>query len=803
MNKRIWALIIATAILLSVAACLIIFLAGGDDGNEENILLETDRGYDYSDIDSRDAELLINLKNAFSTIYISYGEFDHRDPEKRAEMVLKALDEELLKAVDTDDRRTDAEGFDKTRDIIYYCYYAVVSEGQTDAGKVVYTNYMSSDKAVSLQVGLEAEDETLNAYIYKLIKDGHYDFSEGVYTTTTSGSVKEGATIYVSYTKTYSAVVDGQTGTATDTAVYHKLDATATGAEKIFYDKLVGKTLAYKHTASSDAIKFNFDSTNNVEMTFKDENIDGNDDATGLTQAAFDAAYPVVSYTAYTAHFACEGNLKDYSIHGVKYGTTTETTVDLYTGAAADNAKVKLTADTKLDYYIFPTGYVKPPEVNAENIIKAAFTSTTADTALAMALFGENYISASQSSSPSQALDSLYGAYSFYINGKTLPFDDFCDEVESISWEIKHEKSVYEEAKSELAGAARKLEEAYERYIKESDWNAEHDYKGALEEYYHVRYECLGERSPDAATTPGSAVEFDSDGRVIYSISEATQDSLIGRYPWLCREMDNAIEQLLSAFDEERIVDGYKFYYLYKKLENNYNKEIACSIEKEVEKILLEGVKVKKLPEKEVDRIYNGYIETLRGKYDNNTPLSSGLTFSPSGSIILGNAVLGQGNATYQQTYGSFERFMTEYAVAEYFGLDGRAFSSYAEADAAVKAEAEREVAKNIIYVAIADELGVKPTNKEFETYVKKLKESYESAGLGSYAATISANDSDLYLSRIKELVFAQIISGCDIKGAPDSHGYYVTYRDYTRDKNGSASMYIRAVVEKQPSPQR
>ena len=88
MKKRILAIIIAAAILLSAVACLIIFLVGGGDGSDIQDLLASDSGYDYSKINSNDVDILLNMNNAFSTLYIYCGEFDHRDPEKRAKMVL-------------------------------------------------------------------------------------------------------------------------------------------------------------------------------------------------------------------------------------------------------------------------------------------------------------------------------------------------------------------------------------------------------------------------------------------------------------------------------------------------------------------------------------------------------------------------------------------------------------------------------------------------------------------------------------------------------------------------------------------
>ena len=419
-------------------------------------------GFSYNDDMSEYATVGFNKDETFKTISISFGDFDHTDPAKRAKLVLDAINTALAKKADTEQKYTGAAGepaFDKTRDILYYCYYAVVSEGQTDAGKVVYTNYMNADKAISLQLGLEVDEDTLNESIYKIFNDGHYEFDGNVYETKTEGSVEDGNVIYVSFTKSYNTTVDGQAGTATDTAVYHKLDATATGADKAFYDHLIGKVIGYKHSASSDAANFYFDVDGNLIADFKDENGDGKDDTTDV---AYDKHY---TYTNYTAHFVSEGNLTPITAYGIKYNSTAQTTVDYYTGAAADNAKVKLTADTKLDYIMYPVYYVKTPEINATNFLNLIYgasiaTGTTSSNNIAKAVFGEEFISALDAEDYNAALEALYAKHYFTTDKGELRFDEFITHLKTLQGDYDTAKKEYDTAEGEYEDAIEELEEA-------------------------------------------------------------------------------------------------------------------------------------------------------------------------------------------------------------------------------------------------------------------------------------------------------------------------------------------------------
>lgn len=921
-------------------------------------------GFNYNDDMSEYATVGFNKDETFKTISISFGDFDHTDPAKRAKLVLDAINTALAKKADTEQKYTGAEGepaFDKTRDILYYCYYAVVSEGQTGAGKVVYTSYMNADKAISLQLGLEVKDDTLNKSIYDIFNGNHYEFDGNVYTTKTEGSVEDGNVIYVSFTKTYDTVVDSQKGTATDTAVYHMLDANATGADKAFYDHLVGKVIGYKHSASADAANFYFDAEGNLIEGFKDEDGDGKDDTTDV---AYDKHY---TYTNYTAHFVSEGNLTPISAHGIKYGSTAETTVDLYTGAAADNAKVKLTADTKLDYYMYPVYYVKTPEINATNFINLIYgssiaTGVTSSNNIAKAVFGEDFITAYESEDYTAALEALYARYYFTTDKGELRFDEFITHIKTLQGDYDTAKKEYETAKEEYEDAIEELEEAkaalaealsaldnavtkkaedlakaeelmdaakgaldnaqaayddakaandalkaqaeadatsvtaealeeaqaaedaakatldeaqaafdtakasVEQLLKAGEIkvaqaaeaqaeaqaaydaakaandalkaqaaedetsvtaealeeaqaaedaakatldeakaaydaaraeleaadkdtvNAKKDYDEATTEFYTKREIFLGEKKPDAASNPGSAVEFDAEGKVIVAEdaeTKATEDSKCGKYQKATTARDTAVADLIAKVGENTIVNGYMFFDKYKSLENSYNQNFKKALATELFTIVYNSVTVSNEGYEDlVDEIYEMLIDNFQYAYYYNMSIteraigSSLFTSSSTEEDYLAKA--------YYHVYGaSFERFMTEYAVATYFGVQTPA--TYEDALAYVKAEAISLAKDRILVFAAAEALGVKLTDDQFDEYLEEK----------GYSEITDEEKENLRVGYQFTVLINELLQGFEIKSEADANGYYATYIDFTKSTEGGASPYIAVLVNK------
>lgn len=748
-------------------------------------------GFSYNDDMSDYANVKFDKASTFKNISIAYGDFNHTDAAKRAKLVLDALNTALAKKADTETKYTENTAdvsFDKSRDIIYYCYYAVVSEGQEGAGKVVYTNYMSADKAISLQLGLEVKEDTLNAAIYKIINDGHYTFDKGTYKTETEGKVEAGDTIYISYTKSYDTTVEGQAGTVTETAVYHKLDASATGADKLFFDQLVEKERGFTNYKGDE-----------YKITVESEGVTYN-------------------YTNYTIHFASEGNLEAYTALGVKFGSTAETTVDYYTGAASENAKVKLNADTKLDYYIFPTHYVKTPEINATNILNLVYGANITYSTMAKVVFGEEYFTAIEAEDPAAELDKLYEKYKFTTDSGELPFDEFITHLDTLQGDLDTAKKDYDSQKTKFESAKKKLETARsEEYLalekQVADAKAAIDaaadetakaaaqkayddlvaktenkklldaYSDALSSYYTEREVFIGEAKP-TASTPGSEVAFDAEGKVVLAEnyeSTATEDSKCGKYNKALAARDKAVADLITKVGETTIVNGYKFYDKYKSLENSYNQAFKKSVATAVFELVYKNVEVTEAPEELVDEIYEQLIDNLQYYYYYNIDVKTG-NYMFSGEYTQEDY---EAKAYYHVYDGSFERFMTEYAVAALLGVQAPA--DYDEALQYVKAEATSLAKERVLVFAAAEALGVKIDDDDLDAYLEEL----------GYTEVLDEEKENLRIGYQFSVLIDELIKGYEVKGEADANGYYATYFDYTKCEDGSANPYISAITNK------
>ncbi len=183
------------------------------------------------------------------------------DETERQKKVTDAIFAALAKSADTDNKVT--TGVIGKYDTLYYCYYATVTD---DAGDhVLYASKMAIGSPASFQLGLSTL-EGLNLKIAEAIAGK--DLTEYIYTTVSADDgatadlkeniTKAGDTVYVSYTKEYTAIVTGENGEETTsvekvTTSYEKV--TLNGAEGSFAANLVG--LEVNKTATDFAVTDN------------------------------------------------------------------------------------------------------------------------------------------------------------------------------------------------------------------------------------------------------------------------------------------------------------------------------------------------------------------------------------------------------------------------------------------------------------------------------------------------------------------------------------------------------------------
>ena len=144
-----------------------------------------------------------------------------------------------------------------------------------------------------------------------------------------------------------------------------------------------------------------------------------------------------------------------------------------------------------------------------------------------------------------------------------------------------------------------------------------------------------------------------------------------------------------------------------------------------------------------------------------------------------------EAKAYYHVYEGDFERFMTEYAVATYFNVQTPA--DYDEALDYVKAEATRLAKERVRVFAAAEALGVKVTEDDLDDYLEEI----------GYSEITDEQKANFYLGYQFEVLIDELLQGYEVKGEADANGYYATYYDFTKCEDGSASPYIKVIVNK------
>ena len=271
-----------------------------------------------------------------------------------------------------------------------------------------------------------------------------------------------------------------------------------------------------------------------------------------------------------------------------------------------------------------------------------------------------------------------------------------------------------------------------------------------------------GKENPASTDPVPGDDKYDEDGaQVEFDEAEEERDYIIGEF--------------ITVVTEEKFIYGYEYNIKYRALEDAYNLEVKKAVAKKVyNEVIKSSVKNIEAPESVVEDIYDELIDNFQIYFYENYDVEK-------------ETARGEDDETYYDMYdGSFERFMKEFAVPKKLGVQEPA--SYDEALALVKARATAIANERVRIYVVAEALGVKISEKEFNAYVEEKGYSYYGD---------SALES-IRLARQLEILLDTILQGQKIEGeAGGTKGFKPSYVDYTKTESGAASSYIKNVEKK------
>ncbi len=348
---------------------------------------------------------------AWKTLVIEDGDFT-TDEELRAKKVMDSIYADLAAAI-KETAETKTEGVLQGHDILYYCYYCTADfDGET---VVVFASNMKASSTVSVQLGL-GDPTNVESEIAKLVAG--VDLKDKVYTTETSGTVKEGDVVYVSYTYTHQVEVKDET-----------TGEVATKPETV---NVTNERLVLTRDASP-LVNHILDKNAGISVPVDNIEIEGK------------------SYTGIKVNWRAKGE----AIGSFKDTTYTEkkTVTDV-------NGKSRDLNGKELTYYIYPVHYMSVPEFNATNLVNEILTSGITIDAMTAILFGKDY--ADKTDDEKAALLNDYITKD--AEGKDVSLEDFVKALATIQKDLASAKSEYEKSVDDLETKQEAYNDAKSKY---------------------------------------------------------------------------------------------------------------------------------------------------------------------------------------------------------------------------------------------------------------------------------------------------------------------------------------------------
>ena len=580
------------------------------------------------------------FEKALLSLVIENGEFG-TDEDARWIQVADTIFSALATDKGTDDKIF--EGVATKYDVIYYGYY--VTATIKDKEHTLFNDAMNPSKPTSVQLGL-ADTEGLAKLVEELLSGK--DIKDYIYEATVDGTAKEGAKVYLSYTKTYSvADVDSEGNPVLDSDGNPKLkevkvtvnygtatlptlpapeenEGTQTAAEG---DTTEGGTEGDKTPEVPETKKSFLEMLVGQKVgTVKDykvtENIDGED--------------VEVSYTGIKLHWFVEKEGAEIGTVKDKTYTATKTVTDV----EGNSVDLK---DAELTYHIYPMFYV---DVTDEDKLEA-------DVILKKLLGTDTDADGSVEDSEKGSLE-IFTSEEYKLGDATL--------------KVLVEKLII--AYNELAKAESELKKAEDKAAKEESEKTEESTPKAQDAEDTTEGEDTTEEKKDAVTLAKEKVAEKQKkvDELVVSVKAATNgEKTVG----------------------EVLVDEYKEA-VYDNLEAGYKSEIKENLAKAVFELAEKYITYTgKLPRSAVKEAYER-IENVHkyNFYQGN--------YKPTGSTTTGSTSTQKNYSVYKGNYDAYLRVALELPTT----------ATKDECKAKMTEQAEKAVRELILVYTLADYFG-------------------------------------------------------------------------------------------------
>ncbi|MBQ8688892.1 MAG: hypothetical protein IJ515_00840 [Clostridia bacterium] len=623
------------------------------------------------------------FETALATIVLEEGDFAVAEREGR---VADAIAKALAAKADTTDHKT--EGTPKVNDTVYYCYY--VTATIKDVEYIFLTENMKVEEASKMdnvQYGLNFIDDDVLAAIEEKL-EGFEFTEESTYSQVTTGTVKNGDVVYISYTREYDKTTgtEGEVGKETQTATTHRIVIDENNPfHKALIGKDVAKTLDEINITDGDA------STNGKYTKTKVEWIEKGAEAFTVVDATYDVATNKPS-TLYTT-------TKNQDLKGVE-----------------------------LTYHVYPAYYVETPAYTAETVINEIYGKNLTLATAATILFGADYTEGEEAE-----VEALLAKYKFTKDGEELSLEDFITALTTAQTKLTEADEALEKAKEDYDDALEALETAKTALDKAKtsldeaqaayDANATDENKTALDKATTAHTTAQGkydaalktfkvertiyDGTAEDAKTPvevaeGEYTEGEGGEKKDAKEAKTERDALVAEFITTVGEAEEG-EGEAQAKGAAKILEGYEYNVTYKNLESTYNAEIKEKLASYVYDAIIENVTVSSYPKKAVKEAYNYLIENYEYCfYENKT--------------VTGSSVSSSSDSNYKKYNGSFETFLVKYAVPTDLKVE---VSNADEAYAAIEKEAQRHVAEIIAIYIVAEKYGMVASDDEYEDYLE------------------------------------------------------------------------------------
>ena len=316
--------------------------------------------YDKKDVSqyvtvADDYKGLLDFLNEITIEGADFGPYNAENDTARNDKVLEKIDATLAGKITTgDDYKLKDDAVYALRQKIYYAYYCTVVKD--DVTYYFNTKYMDGAKLSELLSNPKysngkatdalVSDDALLADIFKAING--LKVTEYAYATETTGDLKEGDVVYVTYKYTYGK--DGKTVTVESEYMPLVVPAAAEDAEGVGATKIEHLLVGKKVTDKIENVKFK------------------------------DADLGECSVTSMTVHFKVD-SAKAANEIPVKFTATADK--QTYTNAAdAKGDKIEVKKDDVITYHIYPAYAYAVEAFDATAIIKTIFGDSISTTSL-------------------------------------------------------------------------------------------------------------------------------------------------------------------------------------------------------------------------------------------------------------------------------------------------------------------------------------------------------------------------------------------------------------------------------------